>query len=390
MRAVLEVSRTGLEAALLHPGRSAATIAALLALLVPYLAGLGLSSGIQEEARNSVLYGASLYVSQTILGREAPIPLAAQKEVQEIDGVREVTPRIVGEVKLGKDQVSAVLVGIPLHRFPSSLRCIKGRLYGDEIRNELVIGTELAKQLRLDVGSKIPPFYRNSQGERVSEVVGIFDSKVSIWQANLLVTSLETAAEIFDRHGMATELLVDCLPGYEPAIQTEILHGLPHLSAPRVTTRAQLLALADQGLLHREGVFNLHFLLAFAVAILVVLVTSGFGLAERRREIGILKAIGWQTDQVLLRCLAESLFLSVSGASLAIGLAYAWMKALNGYWVASVFLAGVGPAPSFPVPFRFMPVPALLAFILSFVIVLCGSIYTSWRAATAPPRLAMR
>jgi ABC-type lipoprotein release transport system permease subunit len=390
MHAALEVSWAGLQAVFLHSGRSAATIASLLALLVPYLAGLGISNGIQEEARDSVQFGAALYVSQTLLGREAPIPLAARAEIQKIDGVKAVIPRIVGEVVLGKDRISAVLVGIPLLRFPGSLHCIKGRLYREGIRNEFVIGSEVARRLGLDVGSMIPPFYHNAQGERISEVVGIFDADVPMWQAKMIVTSLETAQAIFDRQGLATELLVYCLPGYEPAIRTKILRGLPHLASPRVVTRDQLMALVDQGLLHREGIFNLHFLLAFAVAILVVLVTSGFGLAERRREVGILKALGWQTDQVLLRCLVESLMLSVTAASVAIVLAFAWLKGLNGYWVASVFLAGAETAPSFPVPFRLTPIPALLAFILSFVVVLSGSIYTSWRAATAPPWIAMR
>ena len=35
-------------------------------------------------------------------------------------------------------------------------------------------------------------------------------------------------------------------------------------------------------------------------------------------------------------------------------------------------------------------VPALLAFVLSFAIVLTGTLYSSWRAATTPPREAMR
>jgi ABC-type antimicrobial peptide transport system permease subunit len=42
------------------------------------------------------------------------------------------------------------------------------------------------------------------------------------------------------------------------------------------------------------------------------------------------------------------------------------------------------------VPFRLTPVPALLAFVVAFVIVLSGTLYSSWRAATAAPREAIR
>src|SRR5205085_3928650 len=124
---------------------------------------------------------------------------------------------------------------------------------------------------------------------------------------------------------------------------------------------ADLEVLLPRGLWHREGIFNLHFVLAFAIGIPVVLVTSGLGLSERRREIGILKATGWQTDEILLRGLVESLLLSLAGAALALILAFVWLKGLNGYWIAGVFLAGVETAPSFPVPCRITPLPVLFA-----------------------------
>src|SRR5262249_44355838 len=151
-----------------------------------------------------------------------------------------------------------------------------------------------------------------------------------------------------------------------------------------------LLALLPQELLHREGIFTLHFVLAFVVGILVLLVTSGVGLSERRREVGILKATGWQTDEVLLRSLTESFALSLAGACVALLLAWGWLRFLNGYGIASLFLDGAGAAPEFPVPFELAPVPILLAFVLSFVIVLTGTLYSTWRAAIALPLEAMR
>jgi ABC-type antimicrobial peptide transport system permease subunit len=154
--------------------------------------------------------------------------------------------------------------------------------------------------------------------------------------------------------------------------------------------REDLALLLPQGPRHREGVFTLLHVLAFSVGILVVLVTSGLGLAERRREVGILKATGWQTDQLLLRSLVESFLLSLGAASAAVVLAYAWLKGANGYGIAGVFLAGVDRVPGFRVPFRLTPVPALLAFLIAFVVVMSGSLYSTWRAATAPPREAMR
>jgi ABC-type lipoprotein release transport system permease subunit len=387
---VLEIAQTGLTAVLLHPARSLATALAVVAVLLPYLVGLGISRGLQDDAAAAVRFGADLYVSGEQFGRPAPVPLAVADRLRTIPGVTAVTPRIVGHVELGKDRVAAVLVGVPLEDFPPGLECIEGRLRGDG-RSELVVGSDLARRLRLEVGSRLPPFYRNSKGEYVSEVVGLFRSEVSFWQARLVVTSFDNAAHVFDQPGAATDLLVSCRPGYEEEVRRAILRD-PAAGAVRlrVVAREDLTPLLLQGPAQREGVFTALFVLAFAVAILVVLVTSGFGMAERRREVGILKAVGWQTDELLVRSLTESLVLSVAGASVAVLLAWVWLRGFNGYWIAGVFLAGVERAPGFRVPFRLTPVPVLLAFLVAFVVVLTGSLYSTWRAATAPPREAMR
>jgi ABC-type lipoprotein release transport system permease subunit len=394
----LDVARTGLAAVRLHRLRSVVCIVAIVVVLLPYLVGLGLAKGIEEQAETSVRQGADLYVAGSQFGRPAPIPLEAIPRIRQIDGVTDVVPRIIGEVLLGKDQVHTVLVGLPSESFPAWADCIEGELPKAGGPNELVVGTTLARRLGLKVGSVLPPFYRNDRtGDRLSRVVGVFKPDAPLWQANLILTTFDTAAAVFAQQGLATDLLVSCRPGYQAAVTRAILNE-PSFPGPadrgairlRVTAREDLLALLPSGLLHREGIFNLHFLLAFVVGILVLLVTSGFGLSDRRREIGILKATGWQTDEILLRGLVESCCLSLTAACVALVLAWVWLRICNGFAIAALFLAGVGVTPDFPVPFRLTPVPALLSFVLSFAVVLTGTLYSSWRAATAPPRLAIR
>jgi ABC-type lipoprotein release transport system permease subunit len=394
---LVEIAKTGLTALLLHPARSSATICALLAMLVPYLTGISLAQGIERDARLSLRAGGDLYVSGSQFGRSVPLPVALVPRIRELEGVVDVVPRIVGRLTLGREAVDVVLVGVPESRFPDSISCIDGRLPRAAELNEFVVGTGLARRLKLSAGARLPPFYHSSRGERVSTIVGVFQSDISIWQSQLMFTTFETAGEIFDQEGLATDLVVRCQPGYEDHVQRAIRRTAQVPSASiggtmqlQATSRTELDVLAAGGQSHREGIFNLHFVLAFVIGILVLLVTSGFGLPERRREIGILKATGWQTDEVLLRSLSESLLLSVGGASFSILLAYVWLKVFNGYGIAGILIPGVGAAPGFTVPFRLTPVPALLAYVIAIAITMSGSIWSSWRSAIVPPDEAMR
>ena len=116
-------------------------------------------------------------------------------------------------------------------------------------------------------------------------MVGVFKADAPLWQAKMILTTFDTAAAIFAQEDTATDLLVWCRPDEvanvrlsierEPSLSTTPQSGVIR---PSVTGKDDLLALLPRGLLHREGVFNLHFLLAFVIGILTLLVTSGIGL----------------------------------------------------------------------------------------------------------------
>jgi ABC-type lipoprotein release transport system permease subunit len=374
--------------------RSIATAACVIAVLVPFLVGMAISLGVQREAELSVEFGADLYLSASSFGRPAPVPLSALDKIRGMSGVKRVVPRIIGPVTLGRDAHRAVVVGVPSDAIPDSVRCVRGRLFAAD--HELVIGSGLATRLNLALDDRVLPFYRSSQGERTGKVVGMFETGSGLWESSVLFMSLDTAAAVFDRPGLATDFAIVCHPGYAEAVHRQILQSVTFPSRstaplrPRVISREQLAARLPQGMRQRGGIFNLHFLLAFTVAILVVLVTSGFGLAERRREISILKALGWETDELLVRSLVESLLLSVSSAAAAIVIAYVWLRWLNGVFIASVLLPDWHWRPDAPIPFDLTPWPAFWSLVVSFVVVMCGSLVSTWRAACAPPLAGLK
>jgi ABC-type lipoprotein release transport system permease subunit len=397
MNGLTAVARSGLAAVLLHPLRAAATIACVTALLVPFVAGLAVSRGLSDEAADAARCGADLVVTGLRYGRSAPMPVATADALRLLPGVASVRPRIVGSIQLGAAREDAVLVGIDADALPPDVRCVDGRLFAPGSRNELVVGSRLARRLGLAPGARIPPFYSNRDGERVSEVVGVFRSDLPLWEANLVFTSLETAQAVFDERGTATQFLVTCRDGYADAVGEKITR-LPSLAAPgsadplapRVHSRADAEAVLSRGAAFGEGVFALHFVLLFAAAIPLLVVTSGAGLAERRREVGVLKMLGWGTDEVLARGFVESVVLAVTGAAVSVLLASLWLGPLGARGIAAVLLPGADADPGFAVPWRLTPGPVAIGASLALVLVLAGTLHSNWRAATAEPMEAMR
>ncbi len=100
--------------------------------------------------------------------------------------------------------------------------------------------------------------------------------------------------------------------------------------------------------------------------------------------------LGWGTDEVLIRGFVESLVLAALGASLAVLLAALWLGPLGARGIAAVLLPGAEADPGFAVPWRLAPGPVLAAAAVSLLLVLTGTLPSSWRAAAAEPMESMR
>ncbi len=396
MQRWIEIFRSGQQAVLIYPAGSAATFAALLVVLVPFLTGTGIVEGLKLDETAALEAAGDLYVSGSRFGQRCPLPEALDSEIRNIDGVLSVVPRVAGSFKVGRDQIEATVIGLPESAFPKSIRCVTGRLPEAAAPHELVVGTSLANRLNLTTGAQLPPFYRNPEGERTSVVVGLFDARNPFWQSRMILTTLTSAQRMFAQPDRVTDFAVWCKPGYSESVRATVLRTIrvpsedntvTHLS---VSSREALVGQAIEGEFRKLGVFTLHFVVEFTAALLVILVTSGYGQTERRREIGILKATGWQTDEVLLKAFAECLVISVTAASVSLVIALIWLRCLNGAGIAGVFIPDLDAFPGFAVPFRLQTVSVMLAFVISLSLTLSGSLYSSWRSAIVPPDEAMR
>ena len=369
--------------------RSVILILCLLAVLFPFVTALSISEGIKFQSLISVEEGADIYVTMDYFGSNAPISLDYLERFRKMDGVAKVFPRIVGRTYFANRL--ATIVGIPPENIPKSIHLAQGRIFHE--KGEVIVGKGLAKEFHLQIGVR---FSLSVNSSKLLKVAGIFDSDATIWSANLILMSFEDASEFFKMKGKATDILIYTRPGYAPFLAKEMREKMeasnPDQVEPplRVQDKVLVKRYFQRGFNYKAGVFTALYTVAFALAIPALLIVSGFGQTERRKEIGIIKATGWQTQAVMEMVALENLILSLTSAPLAILLAMAWLKWFNGAFIAQFFIAEIGLMAPFPVPSRFLPLPCFFAFLFAIVLTMVGSLYSTWRIATVPPVEAMR
>jgi len=361
-----------------------------VALLLPFLSGMAVLEGVKADSLISVQEGADIYLTMDMYGRNGVIPLEMAELVKNIEGVVKVIPRAISRIYVG-DRL-AVLLGIPVENITETISFIKGR---PPMGGEVVIGKRLAEDLGVGVGKSV------SLGVRIIGIVdgvpyvvrrefnisGIFDARVGIWTSNLILMNLQDVISLYEMEGFVTDMAIYVKPGYSGKVSEELQKMNSYF---RIQTKELVNAYIERGFNTRGGIFLILYTVAFSIAIPAIAVSSGLGLSERRKEIGIFKALGWRTIDVIEMVFLESIFISLMSVPITFMLSFLWLKILNGVFIAQIFIPGAGIFPPFSVPSLFFPLPVIMAFLLSLVITLVGSISTTWKASIVPPVEAMR
>jgi len=360
--------------------RSLVVSACLIAVLLPFITAMAVSEGIRAQSAISVENGADLYISRAQYGRNGAIALTEMETFAKIPGVTRVVPRISGRTYIGEELVMVVGIDNPQLLNSKSRKLESG---------ELLMGRQLADSLDLQKGDEVHFFLFPAIPFTIVELI---DGDLSIWSSSLVVLPFNDAATIFKLPGYASEILLYARPGTEEGI-AEALNGLgkPWDMTPplRIQTKSIVEQYINRGFDLQSGVFFLFYLTAFALSIPALLILSGFGRGARKKEIGILKATGWQTLEVMEMTCMENLLLALSSSMLAVVLAMIWLKLGNGIGVAPLFISGISWIPEFPVPSLFTPMPVLFSFLFGLVLTMLGTIFSTWKTAITPPLTTM-
>ena len=360
----------------------------LIAVYAFTIATLGsvlfLTHALKLEATGSLTTAPDLVIQRISAGRHDLIPTDYTVIINKLPGVESVTPRVWGYYYDSLIRANLTLVGISTYQ--DKLELLEGRL--PENPQECAIGMGVAGAFGPTIGDNL--VLEDSEKSRtVFKISGIFRAESNLLTNDLVVLQ-ETALRDFfsiDKR-MATDLVVQVHNQREiNTLAKKIKHLLPDT---RPITRDEILHTYDTLFNWRSGM-----MLAVAVAALIAFCilawdkATGISAAEKQ-EIGILKAIGWETADVLSVKFWEGLVISLT--SFILGTLAAWIHVFVLDAPALVPLLK-GWSVLFP---KFQLTPAVdfyQLFVLAFLTIvpyLVCTIIPAWKSAITDPEQVMR
>jgi lipoprotein-releasing system permease protein len=377
MRTWIERHRNILDftlSSLLRRKRKNAALVSVYTLIVFLLASvLFFTYALREEASILLKEAPEMIVQKLVAGRHELIPVSYTDRIKNIRGVSSVKERLWGYYY---DPVVGANYTLMVADDPAVAP------------GSIAVGEGVSRARLASPGDTIE--FRTYQGVTIElEIKKTFSSESGLVSSDLVLISEDDFRKIFGTpKEYATDLAVRVRnPKELPTIALKVAELLPDT---RQILREEILRTYDAIFNWRGGIL-LAILFGAVLAFIIFAWDKASGLSvEEKREIGILKAIGWETSDIIRMKFWEGLVVSLSSFLVGIVLAYIHVFFTSFMLFEPVLKGWAVLYPEFKITPFIDGAQVASLFFLTVVPYTVATIIPSWRAAVVDPDSVMR
>lgn len=371
-------------ALLRRKGRNGAILVVFTFVVALLFSILFLVESLKAEAQLLLSHGPDLVVQRVQGGRHELIPAQYAESIGALRGVRSVQPRVWGYYYDAYTEANFTVM--ESRTGPEEFALVSGRM--PQAKGELAIGKGVARLRQLGEWDEFILIDGSGLGVTF-QVVGVFETDSHLLTNDLVVMTPDDIRAFFlVEPGRATDVMVTVANPNEVNTVARKIRRIHPDSRP--ISRKEVLRTYDAVFNWRSGML----LAAFAGAVIAFCVLAwdkATGLSgEERREIGVLKAVGWDTSDVLEVKFWEGAAISLTALLAGLVVAYVHVFFLDATLLVPVLRGWSVLFPTLEV----VPRPDLYSVVrVGFFTVIpyvASTVLPSWRAAVADPDAVIR
>jgi ABC-type lipoprotein release transport system permease subunit len=392
---------------LINKGKSLMIILPLTLIIAIVSAFSFFIEGVKQDALLATASFPDILLQQQVGGRTESLYFDRYADVlQSMEGIKAYFPRSWGYINhtdsenVGKSFVvmgldpeyisrgffikAAIEQGRPLSKYD-----VDAYYENEDFIEEGIVGKALAAAFGCRVGDFIEVSSPGLREPIQIKVVGIFNTAVQIYSADLLLVNRPTANRILgfiDENECSDIMLYLANPSMGDLIAADIAKKM---EGAYPLTKAVMQSLTQQSFGQKSGFFHLLWFVLLINVMIIAWSLVGQISFRLRKEIGILKAIGWDTGDIMMLKTFETLtigLVAVLGGLIA-GIVYMLVGAPG---VKRLILGWAEIYPDFPIPLYVNAQLVFLIIILGIIPLLAGTLIPIWKIGTIDPDQAIR
>ncbi len=257
---------------------------------------------------------------------------------------------------------------------------------GPEANDEIALNVAAAEDAGFEVGDQVTIVSQLGRKEYTlvgTVLFGTAESSAGAISVEMTLEEAQAIAGIGDRiqtvlagadDGVSQQELVDRIADVIPA-DAEAITG--------EEAAAQISADVQEGFGFFQQALSIFGLIALVVGVFVISNTFAILLAQRTRELALLRAVGAGRGQVMASVMAEAVIVGLISAVLGLLAGVGLAKA-----VTALLEASGADLPTSSLVVR--PGTVVLALVIGLVVTLVAAVLPAWRATRVPPLAALR
>ncbi|WP_281951275.1 ABC transporter permease [Nitrosophilus kaiyonis] len=364
----------------------------IFTLLITLLFSIFLISGsIKKELQLTYESLPDIIVQRIVAGRMTNMDIDRIYEIEDIAGVKEANPRVWGYYYFQRAGVNFSIVGIDfdLKGYKKSLNKVIEKYSNLEDKKIMIVGKGVKRVLKEN-------YYKNSfnfikpDGDMLNiKIAGEFRADSEIESSDTILLPINLAREIF---GMDEDKITDIVVNVPNPLEVQTVAQKIRNLYPdtRVITKEDIKASYQNIFDYKRGFFLTLLITSIFAFFILVFEKASSVTKEQIKEIGILKALGWEINDVLRLKFFESILISLLSFLFALLLSYFWVYFLDAAIIKNIFMGYSILKPDF----NLIPIFDISLFMTIFFatvpVYIAATIIPSWRAAVIDPEEAIR
>jgi len=295
-----------------------------------------------------------------------------ENDIKNIHGVKNVSGELVNLTRLNSGS-HIIQRGWPKNSFLwKTVHLKEGEILKPEDSSKILIGQTICERMNINIGDSLKMLNKTFVVSGITIPLGTMNNSAVILQ-------LETLQELIDKKGKVTEFYIQLFKPDDikdvQRIQNELNKTIPKilfLQTKEVAEKNDILSIF-------KNMTWTTSLISLIVALFFILNTLLMSVSERTKEIGILNALGWSSNRIILMILMEGIIIAV-------------IASIIGYFLGVISLKWLVQLPRLdgffePEVSKYMFIEVLTATLLLGII---GSLYPALKAARLNPVDALK
>lgn len=388
--------------------RTAITVLTVVIGVVVIVFAMALVKGFQNETIASVIETRTGDVQIHVAGYTAtldvlPLDLSLEfddvlRDLAPVEGIQEISGRILFSGHLATEEESAVLVGKGVDVDNELRICprLKASMYlgeflAPEDRNTIVLTADLYETLKVKLGDTFTIFATSKDGAiNATELIlkGVIHSDLPDSKRRLGYIPLKTAQDLLLMDGRVTEVVLKKAEDHDLARMTSGVKRALSGRGFEVSTWEEIEHNIGRMLANHDMLAMVVSLVLFVIVFSTVMNTMLMVVIERISEIGTLTAIGFRRANIMALFLLEGGLKGAMGGVIGIVVAAVAVFALRSAGIPFRMPGGSGGTHMIRPEIDLSIV--ILAFLFGVGAAVLGSIFPAGRASNMDPVDALR